>query len=48
MLYRKIEKTGDNLSILGFGCMRLAGGQAAIDEDRGTRQIPFAIDRGVN
>ncbi|OFW57492.1 MAG: aldo/keto reductase [Candidatus Solincola sediminis] len=48
MLYRKIEKTGDNLSILGFGCMRLAGGQAAIDEDRATRQIRFAIDRGVN
>jgi predicted aldo/keto reductase-like oxidoreductase len=24
MLYRKAEKTGDELSILGFGCMRLA------------------------
>ena len=23
MLYRKMEKTGDELSILGFGCMRL-------------------------
>lgn len=23
MLYRKMKKSGDELSILGFGCMRL-------------------------
>jgi len=49
VLYRKIPKTGDALSILGFGCMRLpvtaAGG---IDEPRATRQVRDAIDRGVN
>jgi predicted aldo/keto reductase-like oxidoreductase len=48
MLYRKIEKTGDELSILGFGCMRLAGGEASIDEQRAAKQIRYAIDHGVN
>ena len=49
MLYRQIPKTGDALSILGFGCMRLPVTQAGrIDEMRATRQIRDAIDRGVN
>jgi predicted aldo/keto reductase-like oxidoreductase len=48
MLYRTIKKTGDELSVLGFGCMRLAGGEASIDEERATSQIRYAIDRGVN
>ncbi len=49
MLYRKIPKSGDELSILGFGCMRLPttrGGK--IDDPRATRQVLSAIDRGVN
>ena len=49
MLYRTIPKTGEELSILGFGLMRLpvtATGQ--IDEPRATRQLHSAIDRGVN
>jgi predicted aldo/keto reductase-like oxidoreductase len=53
MLYRKIKKTGDDLSILGFGCMRLpqkrgTPGQGRIDEKRATAQIRYAIDHGVN
>ena len=48
MLYRKAPKTGDELSILGFGCMRLAQKDGRIDEERATRQIRHAIDRGVN
>ncbi|ACN13527.1 putative aldo/keto reductase [Desulforapulum autotrophicum HRM2] len=48
MLYRKIPKTGDRLSILGFGCMRLPVKAGRIDEARATRQIRSAIDRGVN
>ena len=48
MLYRKAPKTGDDLSILGFGCMRLAQKDGRIDEERAARQIRHAIDRGVN
>jgi uncharacterized protein len=50
MLYRKVPKSGDELSILGFGCMRLpapAGG-SGIDEERAIRQLRYAIDHGVN
>lgn len=48
MLYRKMESTGDELSVLGFGCMRLPQKSGRIDEDRATRQLHDAIDRGVN
>ncbi len=48
MLYRKAPKTGDDLSILGFGCMRLAQKDGRIDEERAARQIRRAIDGGVN
>ena len=49
MLYRKIPKTGDELSILGFGCMRLPMTKDwRIDEPRAIRQIRIAIDQGVN
>ncbi|MFA6332379.1 MAG: aldo/keto reductase [Methanoregula sp.] len=49
MLYRKVPKNGDELSILGFGCMRLASNpDGSIDEERAVKQIRFAIDRGVN
>jgi predicted aldo/keto reductase-like oxidoreductase len=49
MLYRKVPRTGEELSILGFGYMRLphrAGG--GLDEDRAIRQLRHAIDEGVN
>ena len=48
MLYRRVPKNGDQLSILGFGCMRLAQKDGAIDEERATRQLRHAIDRGLN
>ncbi len=48
MLYRTIPKTGDRLSILGFGCMRLPSKNRGIDEERTIRQIRHAIDSGVN
>ena len=48
MLYRKVPKNGDELSILGFGCMRLPVKEGQIDEPRAIRQIRSAIDRGVN
>ncbi len=49
MLYRTVPKTGDRLSILGFGCMRLPLTRAhTIDEERAIQQIRYAIDNGVN
>jgi len=48
MLYRKAPRTGDELSILGFGCMRLAQKNGRIDEERAAGQIRRAIDAGVN
>lgn len=49
MLYRKIPKTNNELSILGFGCMRLpVTKDGIIDEVRAIRQIRGAIDRGIN
>jgi uncharacterized protein len=49
MLYRTVPKTGDRLSILGFGCMRFPSGKlGGIDEERVIRQIRHAIDQGVN
>lgn len=53
MLYRKFPRLKHDLSILGFGCMRLppaegeqAGGK--IDEQKATDLIRSAIDSGVN
>jgi len=48
MLYREMPKNGDQLSILGFGCMRLPEKDGAIDGERATQQIRYAIDHGVN
>jgi hypothetical protein len=49
MLYRKMPKTGDELSVLGFGCMRLpVKADGSIDEERAVKQIRCAIDNGVN
>jgi len=49
MLYRKVPKNGDELSILGFGCMRLPTKEdGTIDEERAKSQVRYAIDHGVN
>jgi predicted aldo/keto reductase-like oxidoreductase len=51
MLYRKIGKTGVEVSVLGFGCMRLPilnGNVEQIDEKLATEMIEYAIDNGVN
>ena len=48
MLYREMPKTGDKLSILGFGCMRLPGGQMSPNEEESIKQIRSSIDRGIN
>jgi uncharacterized protein len=51
MLYRKLGKTGCDVSILGFGCMRLPvvdGNPGAIDEAEATRILHASLDLGVN
>jgi len=48
MKYRKIEKNGDELSILGYGCMRYPKKNGFIDYKRTEKQIMTAIENGVN
>lgn len=48
MLYRTMPKNGDELSILGFGCMRLPMKEGKIDEARAIGQIRDAINQGIN
>lgn len=60
MQYRTLGKTGVDVSVLGFGCMRLpiqGGAESAsdifnpeklVDVDEGTRMIEYAVNHGVN
>jgi len=56
MTYRVNPKTGDKVSILGYGCMRwptVSGGSARdgedeIDQEAVNRMVDFAIEHGVN
>ena len=48
MLTRKNQKNGEDLSILGFGCMRFPMKGNSIDESRSTALIRSAIDQGMN
>ena len=51
MLYRKLGKTGLDVSILGFGCMRLPTldkKSEVIDKPQATEMLYHAIDHGVN
>lgn len=48
MLTRTNQKNGDELSILGFGCMRLPTKAGNIDEPRAIAMIRDSIAKGVN
>jgi uncharacterized protein len=51
MLYRQFNGTGIDLSILGFGCMRLPTidhKPEKIDYSKATQLLHYAIDHGVN
>ncbi|MDR1539192.1 MAG: aldo/keto reductase [Clostridiales bacterium] len=48
MQYRIDERTGNKLSILGFGCMRFTRGVSGIDQKKAEQLILRAIDAGVN
>nr|WP_292893970.1 aldo/keto reductase [Methanobrevibacter sp.] len=48
MQNRLIKKTGDEVSPLGFGAMRLPLKNGKIDRDKARQQIYYAIDNGIN
>lgn len=48
MRYRKLGKTNEEVSILGFGCMRFPQIDGKIDEKEATKMIRHAVDNGVN
>ncbi|MBN2281730.1 MAG: aldo/keto reductase [Candidatus Marinimicrobia bacterium] len=51
MLYREFGNTGEKVSILGFGAMRLpiiGKDESKINEPEALKQIRYAIDNGVN
>ncbi len=47
MQYRK-DKHGEELSLLGFGCMRFTGKGSSIDLDKAEQEIMEAVNAGVN
>ncbi|MGL4484992.1 MAG: aldo/keto reductase [Anaerovoracaceae bacterium] len=52
MQFRKFKKTGEDVSLMAMGCMRLplvpGGSFADVDENAATKMIRTAIDKGVN
>ncbi|MGB9938102.1 MAG: aldo/keto reductase [Methanobacterium sp.] len=51
MLYRKLGSTEEEVSILGFGCMRfpeVKNNYGMIDEEKAAEMLYYAIDNGVN
>ncbi len=48
MQYRTNQKNGEELSVLGFGCMRFTRKNGAIDQEKAESEMKRAFDLGVN
>jgi len=45
--YRK-DRYGENISLLGYGCMRFTKNGGNIDLDKATQEVKLAVENGVN
>ncbi|MBO5364194.1 MAG: aldo/keto reductase [Clostridia bacterium] len=48
MQYRIDPKTGNRLSVLGYGCMRFTRKGKNIDQEKAEKEMAYAIEQGVN
>ncbi len=48
MQYRKLVKSGPDISLLGFGCMRFQSKNGQVDRELAIKQMKLAYDGGVN
>ena len=49
MLYRKLGKTGLNVSVIGFGCNQIGSGRRVYKDFESAKDAVFlALDKGVN
>ena len=48
MTYRVNRKTGDKVSLLGYGMMRLPQKNGRIDQDMVNQEVRYALEHGVN
>lgn len=48
MLYREIPKTGEKVSVIGYGAMGLGGAFGDFDKDEATRSVLLSLEKGVN
>ena len=48
MQYRRDKRGGNDLSVLGFGCMRFPGGMGRIDREKTGQLVLKAYESGIN
>lgn len=48
MIYRKDQKNGKELSILGYGCLRYTRKGTVIDQKKAEAEMLYALEHGVN
>ena len=48
MQYRTNPRNGQQLSVLGFGCMRFTRRGSGIDQEKADREMLLALEKGVN